>query len=95
MRVTMLAKRRSHAREAEVVEIVKRAHDTFVGRLKVDKQYGFLITESRVLAQDIFIPKNALGGGKTGDKAVVKISNQDTDGHVLVDAVMVNALPKK
>lgn len=79
VRVTMLAKRRSHAREAEVVEIVKRAHDTFVGRLKVDKQYGFLITESRVLAQDIFIPKNALGGGKTGDKAVVKITEWPDD----------------
>ncbi len=79
VRVTLLAKRRSHAREAEVVEIVKRAHDTFVGRLKVEKQYGFLITESRILAQDIFIPKNALGGGKTGDKAVVKITEWPDD----------------
>lgn len=79
VRVTLLAKRRSHAREAEVVEIVKRAHDTFVGRLKVERQYGFLITESRVLAQDIFIPKNALGGGRTGDKAVVKITEWPDD----------------
>ncbi len=74
VRATMLAKRRSHAREAQVSEIIKRSHDTFVGRLKVDKQYGFLITESRILAQDIFIPKNALGGGCTGDKAIVKIT---------------------
>ena len=79
VRVTLLARRRSHAREAEVVEILKRAHDTFVGVLKVDKQYGFLITESRVLSQGIFIPKNALGGGRTGDKAVVKITEWPTD----------------
>ncbi|MBQ7635643.1 MAG: ribonuclease R [Bacteroidaceae bacterium] len=79
VRVTLLAKRRSHAREAMVTEVVKRAHDTFVGRLKVEKQYGFLITESRILAQDIFIPKGALGKGRTGDKAVVKITEWPDD----------------
>lgn len=79
VRVTLLAKRRSHAREAMVTEVVKRAHDTFVGRLKVEKQYGFLITESRILAQDIFIPKGVLGKGRTGDKAVVKITEWPDD----------------
>lgn len=73
VRVTMLARRRGHTREAEVIEIVKRSHDTFVGKLHVDKHYAFLITEDRALANDIFIPKDKLKGGKTGDKAVVKI----------------------
>lgn len=73
VRVTMLARRRGHTREAEVIEIVKRRQDTFVGKLQVSKQYAFLITEDRSLANDIFIPHDKLGGGKTGDKAVVKI----------------------
>ena len=73
VRVTMLARRPGHTREAEVIEVLKRARETFVGKLKVGHNYGFLITEGRALANDIFIPKDLLGGGQTGDKAVVKI----------------------
>ena len=75
VRVTMLARRASHTREAEVIEILERANDTFVGEVKVEKGYGFLITESRSLAIDIFIPKDKLKGAQTGDKAVVKITD--------------------
>ena len=73
VRVTMLARRYGHTREAQVTEIVERARDSFVGQLQVEKNYAFLITESRALATDIFIPKSNLKGGKTGDKALVKI----------------------
>ena len=41
--------------------------------LKVDKYYAFLLTEDRNLANDIFIPRDMLKGGKNGDKAVVKV----------------------
>ena len=75
VRVTMLARRASHTREAEVIEILERANDTFVGEVKVEKGYGVLITESRALATDIFIPKDKLKGAQTGDKAVVKITD--------------------
>ena len=74
VQVTMLARRNGHTREAEVIEILERAKDTFVGELQVEKGYGFLITEDRSLATDIFIPKENLKGGKKGDKAVVQIT---------------------
>ncbi|MBQ8225937.1 MAG: ribonuclease R [Bacteroidaceae bacterium] len=73
VRITMLARRRGHTREAQVTEIIKRAHDQFVGTLQVERGFGFLITEGRALATDVFIPKEYLAGGKTGDKAVVKL----------------------
>ena len=79
VRVTMLARRAGHAREAEVTEILERANDTFVGQLQVDRGYGFLVTESRSLATDIFIPKDKLKGGQNGDKAVVQIIEWPTD----------------
>lgn len=46
---------------------------TFVGTLKVEKNYAFLQTNSKEVDCDIFIPKDKLKGGKSGDKAVVKI----------------------
>jgi len=45
----------------------------FVGTLKVDRNYAYLITNSRELPGDIFIPKERLKGGKSGEKAVVKV----------------------
>ena len=73
VKIALFAKRKNRNPEGEVIEIIERANDTFVGTLKVDKFYAFLVTENRTLANDIFIPKDKLKGGKNGDKAVVKI----------------------
>ena len=74
VRVLVYAKRRGHDAEGEVVEIIEKNQQTFVGTLEVQQHFAFLLTDNKVLANDIFIPKNALKGGKTGDKAVVRIT---------------------
>ena len=73
VKIAFYAKRRGRSAEGEVIEILERANDTFVGTLEVTKSYAFLVTENRTLANDIFIPKDKLKGGKSGDKAVVKV----------------------
>lgn len=73
VRVTFMARRRNHAKEAQVVEIVKRAKETFVGRLHVDEDVATLTVQDGLLPADIIIPKKELKGGKTDDKAVVRI----------------------
>lgn len=73
VRIAYYAKRHGRMAEGEVVEILERANDTFVGTLEVTRGYAFLVTENRTLANDIFIPKENLKGGRNGDKAVVKI----------------------
>ncbi|MCH5307044.1 MAG: ribonuclease R [Prevotella sp.] len=74
VRVTMMARRERHIREAMVVEILNRKMSQAVGKLKVERDYAFLVTEGNMFAHDILIPKKKLKGGKTGDKAVVKIT---------------------
>ena len=73
VQVTLLARRKHHVREAAVTDILKRSDKTFVGTLQVQKGYAYLLTEDRTLANDIFIPRENLKKGKTGDKAVVRI----------------------
>ena len=73
VRIAYYARRRGKTAEGEVLEVLERANDSFVGTLEVTRGYAFLLTENRTLANDIFIPKDKLKGGKTGDKAVVKI----------------------
>lgn len=74
VKIALCAKRRRHDLEGQVIEILEHADSTFVGTLKVSKNYAFLLTETNTPANDIFIPKDKLKGGKDGDKAVVKIT---------------------
>ena len=74
VRIMFYAKRKNKDAEGEVLEILERANDTFVGTLEVTNTYAFLVTENRTLANDIFIPKDKLKGGKTGDKAIVRVT---------------------
>ena len=73
VKVQLFAKRKGAEPECEVVEIIESKERTFVGKLQVAKGFAFLITENKTLANDIFIPKDKLKGGKNGDKAIVRI----------------------
>lgn len=74
VKVFMYAHRKGRESEGEVVEILQRAQDTFVGILEVSDNFAFLNVQSKVLNSDILIPKGKLKGGKTGQKALVKIT---------------------
>ncbi len=73
VKIHICAKRPNCEAEAEVLEILEAKEQVFIGTLKVEDYYGLLITDSKFLATDIFIPKELLKDGKSGDKAVVKI----------------------
>lgn len=79
VKIHVAARRRGQEPEAEVFEIIEKKEQTFIGTLQVDKTMAFLKTDSKFLACDIFIPKGKLKGGKTGDKAIVKITNWPED----------------
>ena len=73
VKVQLFAKRKGAEPEAEVIEVLESKNKSFVGKLQVTKGFAFLITENKTLANDIFIPKDKLKGGKNGDKAIVRI----------------------
>lgn len=73
VKVSFMARRQKHIKEAQVIEIIQRNKDRFVGRLRVDRDFAYLITPENTFVHDIIIPKKKLKGGKTNDKAIVKI----------------------
>lgn len=73
VRIQMLARRKGKAPEGEVIDILERAQTRFVGVLDVRKHFAFLIMDSKILANDIFIPVENLNGGVTGDKVLVEV----------------------
>ena len=74
VKVSFMARRQHHIKEAQVIEILQRKKDQFVGKLRVGKDFAYLITPENIFASDIIIPKRKLKGGKTNDKAIVKIT---------------------
>ena len=79
VKAVISAKRRGVEPEAKVVEITERNPQTFIGTMRVDRSFGVLQTDSKFLATDIYIPRKSLMGAKTGDKAVVEITEWPDD----------------
>lgn len=79
VKVNIAASRRGMEPEAIVLEIIEKNEQVFIGTLQVERHFAYLLTDSKYLAVDIFIPRNKLKGGKSGDKAIVKIINWSRD----------------
>lgn len=94
VKVQFLARRRNHIKEAMVIEILQRKKETFVGRLQVEADIAFLVTQENLFVHDIIIPKKALKGGKTDDRAVVKITKWPDANHKNLVGEVIDILGK-
>ncbi|NNC95822.1 MAG: ribonuclease R [Chitinophagales bacterium] len=59
--------------EGEIVEVIKRAQDVFIGTVHLSDNFGFLVLDRKKLQEDIFIPPEKLNGAEDGKKAIVKV----------------------
>ena len=94
VRVEISANRKGQEPEARVMEIIEPKDQVFIGTLNVEKNYAALVTDSKFLAADIIIPRSKLKGGKTGDKAIVRIT-QWRDEEMNPKGEVVDILGKK
>lgn len=73
VKVFLYATRTGIEPEGEVVEIIKRAQDTFVGTIQISHNYAFLRIDNKILTNDIFIPIDKLNGAKNNQKVIARI----------------------
>ncbi|MFB6257184.1 MAG: RNB domain-containing ribonuclease, partial [Flavobacteriales bacterium] len=71
----LYARSKKKKAEGEVVEILKRARDSYVGTLEVKEEFAFLVPDHEKMHVDIYIPLKRLGGGKDGQKAIAEITD--------------------
>jgi ribonuclease R len=81
-------KDRGSRREGEVVRIVKRGMQTFVGTLERAHRRYFVVPDDRKMAREILIEKEHLHNAKEGDKVVVEMlvwgkRHQNLEGRVI------------
>ena len=70
---TLFNKRRGKKMEGQVVQVVNRKKDTYVGVLDKANAYAFLRPMDPRMYTDIFIPSDALKGAEDGDKVLVRL----------------------
>lgn len=75
VRVLLSSRRKGSRPEGEVVEIIERWRNTFVGTVEVMPNFAFLIPDNKNMPFDLFIPEGKLNGAKQGQKAVAKVTD--------------------
>tara|TARA_B100000809_G_scaffold1765_1_gene2030 strand:+ start:4568 stop:6763 length:2196 start_codon:yes stop_codon:yes gene_type:complete len=74
VRVAVYKQKGDRNPEGEILEIIERGKDTYVGTLKITGTFGFVIPDSKKVHGDIYIPEARLGKeAKDGDKVITKI----------------------
>lgn len=75
VRVYVYQRKRSNKLEADVVEIVERAKQEFVGTLQMSKNFGFVLPDNPRIPVDIFVVKSKINGAEHGDKVLAKLTD--------------------
>ncbi len=74
VKVRLFPKRKDVKIEGEIIEIIKRHKNTFVGIIEKHRNFAFLIPDNKAVPIDIFIPLDQLNGAKEGEKAVAELT---------------------
>ena len=61
--------------EGEIVKILERATDQFIGNLQQSKNYAFVVPDNGMVDFDIYVHPQDLGLAQDGDKVLVKVSD--------------------
>ncbi|HTY11775.1 MAG TPA: ribonuclease R [Bacteroidota bacterium] len=72
-------KRADEKIEGEIVRVISRAHDEFVGTLEQSKNFYFVVIDDRKIPRDIYVAPDALNGARPGDKVVVAFESWESD----------------
>jgi ribonuclease R len=75
VKVLLFPKRKDRKTEGQVVEIIERAKEQYVGIIEVSKHFAYLIADNTSMPVDILIPKEGINGAQSGQKVVVRITD--------------------
>ncbi len=75
VKVLLFPQRKDRKPEGQIIEIIERAKEQYVGIIDVSKHFAYLISDNNTMPVDILIPKDGINGAKTGQKVVVKITD--------------------
>ena len=74
--------------EGEVLKVLKRANEFFIGTIRKSRKYALLLPDNPNMSVDIYLPLEACGDAKDGEKVVVRVTDwQEGKGRVPIGKV--------
>ncbi|MCF8298297.1 MAG: ribonuclease R [Saprospiraceae bacterium] len=73
VKVLLFPKRKGHKIDGQIVEVLERKRNTFVGTIQKSKKYAFLVPDNKTMHVDIYIHLDDLKGAQNGQKAIAKL----------------------
>lgn len=74
--------------EGEVLEVLKRANEFFIGTLRKSRKYALFLPDNPNMPVDIYVPLEACGDARDGEKVVVRVTDwQEGKGRVPIGKV--------
>ena len=72
VKVYLYPKRSGKRKEGEVVEVITRAKSQFVGTIKINTKFSFVITDNHKIHVDFFIRNSDTNGAEDGQKVLIE-----------------------
>ena len=72
VKVYIYPKRSGKRKEGEVVEVITRAKSQFVGTIKINPKFSFVITDNHKIHVDFFIRNSDTNGAEDGQKVLIE-----------------------
>ncbi len=69
--ISLFARQKRKNIEGQVIKVVKRKREEFVGEIKKSKSFYFLKPDDPAIHRDIYIDRAKLNGAQVGDKVIV------------------------
>lgn len=75
VKVNLFARRSGSRVEGEVVEVIKRKREEFVGVVELGHNYAFVSPDDKRVPIDIFIPEGKINKARNGEKVVARVTD--------------------
>ncbi len=86
--VGLYAGKRGGRPRGEIMEVIERNQEYFLGTVELSKEFAFVVPDKRNMPADFFINKKDINGAQNGDKVMVKFKgwpkdNKNPDGEIV------------
>lgn len=75
VKVKLSSRKGGKRKEGEVAEVIKRNKTEFVGTIKINPKFAFVIADSHKLHVDFFVRTSDINGAKDGQKVLIKLKD--------------------
>lgn len=90
VKINIFAKRGGNRVEGEVVEVIKRKREEFVGVVELGHNYAFVSPDDKRIKVDIFIPATGINNAKNGDKVVARVTDWTSENKNPIGEIIEN-----